>query len=197
MQPDIELETWRGQWQSQETVPPDLQRRVEREIRLARVSVLVAVIVTFAFGIGVPAWAVTSRRTDVMVLAIGVWVFIVVSWIVSLRLGGAAGARPVAATTAAFLQFSIVGCERRRQAIAAAAALYVTMLAFVLAWKYHESIQHAPIDLWTFLTSPPILNVWGITLALALSAAWWRHRLGGNLRTLRELRHQLETPDSR
>lgn len=190
MKPDIELETWRRQWQAQDGVPPDLRRRVERDIRLRRVAVMSAVAVTVIFGCGVPAWAVVSRRADVAVLAAAVWIFIAINWAVSRRLHrGLSG--PVAATTAAFLDFSILTCQRHRRAIAAAAVLYAVMLTFNLSWIYLA--QPTPIGIGAFLTSTRVVIVFAITVALAALAVWRRRKAGRELQSLLDLRRQVES----
>jgi hypothetical protein len=191
VQPDAELDTWRRQWQSHDAVPRDLRRRVEREIRMARVGVVLAVAVTVIFGFGVPTWAILSRRVDVGVLAVGVWGFITINWMVAWSLTRGAS-KPVATTTAAFLDFSVLSCRRHHQAIVAAAVLYAAFLLFVLAWKYHELAQQTSLAFWPFLTSASNMAVWGITAALAVLAIWRRRKLNRELRNLLRLREQLE-----
>lgn len=189
MQTDSELEMWRRQWQAGTAVPPDLKQRVEREIRRRRYGVVGAIAVTIAFGLGVPAWAIASRRADVAVLAVAVWVFIAITWTVSWRLSRGLS-KPAAATTAAYLDFSILSCQRRRSSIAAASVLYVVMLTFNLVWRYQA--QPTPPGVWTFLTSMRIVIAGVITAALAVLAAWSRRRLAREHRNLVSLRRQLE-----
>jgi hypothetical protein len=191
VQPDTELETWRRHWQAHDAVPQDLRQRVEREIRRARFGVAAAVAVTVIFGVGVPIRAILSRRADDVVLAIGVWVFIAINWIVSWSLSRGAS-KPAAATTASFLEFSLLSCRRHHQAITAAAILYAAFLTFVLAWNYHDVAQRTPVGLWAFLTSPPNMVVWGITAGLAVLAVWRRRKLEREWQNLLRLREQLE-----
>jgi hypothetical protein len=192
VQPDTELETWRRQWQAQDTVPLDLKQRVQREIRMRRLGLLAATIVTATFGLGIPAWAVLSRRMDVAVLACAVWMFIAISWAISWRLGGGAS-KPVAATTAAFLDFSIESCQRQRRGIAAAGGLYVAMLAFNLAWVYHAEPQGMQPGVWEFLTSRRIAILAAITIVLAVTGVWRRRTLARRLQNLMTFRRQLES----
>jgi hypothetical protein len=192
VQPDTELETWRRQWQAQDTVPLDLKQRVQREIRMRRLGLLAATIVTATFGLGIPAWAVLSRRMDVAVLACAVWMFIAISWAISWRLGGGAS-KPVAATTAAFLDFSIESCQRQRRGIAAAGGLYVAMLAFNLAGVYHAEPQGMQPGVWEFLTSRRIAILAAITIVLAVTGVWRRRTLARRLQNLMTFRRQLES----
>jgi hypothetical protein len=195
VQPDTELETWRRQWQAQEVVPHHLRQRVEREIRRERISFAAEIAVTVVFGLAAPAWAIISRRADVAVLAAAVWVFIVIAWIVSRGLGRGVS-KPVAATTAAFLDFSILSCQRRHQAITASALLYAAFLVFMLAWKYYELAGGMPLDVWTYLQSWRVAVVCGITAALGALAVRHRLRLEREIRNLSTLRRQLEQPGS-
>jgi hypothetical protein len=189
VQPDIELETWRDQWRAQEGVSPDLRRRVERDIHLRRVAFVASIVVTVIFGCGVPVWAIVSRRADVAVLAAAVWIFIAINWVVSSRLHGGLSA-PIATTTAAFLDFSILNCRRQRSAIAAASALYVVMLTFNLTWIYWA--QPMAGGIWAFLTSARVVTTFAVTLALALLAVRRRARAGQELQNLLDLRRQAD-----
>jgi uncharacterized membrane protein YbhN (UPF0104 family) len=193
VQPDTELETWRRQWQAQDGVPLDLRQRVEHEIRMGRLGLVGAIAVTVSFGLGIPAWAFVSRRADVAVLAAAVWVFIAINWTVSRSLGRGVS-RPVATTAAAFLDFSILSCQRRHRSIAAASVLYAAMLTFNLAWVYQA--QPMPLGVWLFLTRE-VAWVFVITAALAMFALWRRRKLERELSNLLTLRRQLDAPGER
>ena len=171
MQPDTELETWRRQWQAHHHVPADLQRRVEREIRHAKRGLRAAIAVTVFFGVGVPLRAFLTRQPDDIVFAIGVWVFIALTWVVSLRITRGAS-QPAAATTAAFLEFSILSCRRHLAGISAGAVLYVIFLAFIVGLNYLEASRETPIGVWAYLARPSNLVVWGVTAAIGAVAAW-------------------------
>lgn len=184
MQPDTELETWRRQWQAQAGPSPDLRRRVQRDIRLRRLGLMAAVAVTAIFGLGVPAWAMVSRRADVAVLAGAVWVFIAINWAVSWRLDrGLSG--PAATTTAAFLDFSILNCQRKRRAIAAASVLYAAMMTFNLTWIY---LAQTSVGISAFLTSPRVVIAFAVTVALAVLAVRHRRKASRELQNLLDLR---------
>ena len=60
METDNELETWRLEWQTENFVPPDLRKRVERDIRRHRLSFWASVAVTIVIGGGTTLWAVVS-----------------------------------------------------------------------------------------------------------------------------------------
>lgn len=187
MQPDPELETWRRQWQSDQRVPPDLGRRVAREIRGAKRGMLIAIGITMFFGVGVPLRAYLGGRPEDVVLAIGVWIFIVLTWITSLRITRGAS-KPAAATTAAFLDFSILSCRRHLAEITAAVILYLLLLAFIVWLNYRESSQQAPIGLHVYLTSWRYLVIWAVTATLGVFALRRRQVLHRELRNLLEIR---------
>ncbi|HYN10033.1 MAG TPA: hypothetical protein VES67_21795 [Vicinamibacterales bacterium] len=175
MQPDLELETWRRQWQARETVPPDLTRRVERELRHARRAQLLAIGVTIGFGVAVPVRASLTGRPDDVVLAIGVWVFIVLAWVVSWRIMRG-DSKPAAATTTAFLDFSILSCRRHLTEVGAAAMLYAVFLTFIMWLQYREFAAQTGAGPWAFVTRTHSLVVWAVTAALG-GFAWWRRQL--------------------
>ena len=190
---DVELQSWQRQWQAVAEVPGDLQQRVRRQVQSARLGLIGSILVTMVFGIGLPAWAVVSQRTDVVVLAVGVWLVIVVAWITSLTLSKGTW-KPAAQTTTAFLEFSILSCRRNRQAIAAAAVLYLVLLVFVKTWKYYELARQAPLDPLKYLTTDFNIGVWLVTLALAGLAIWRRRVLQQELDNLQKLsRHYVTT----
>ena len=185
MQPDPELETWRQQWQADRRVPPDLQRRVAREIRSAKIGVMLSVAVTVIFGVGVPLRAWLTGRPEDVVLAIGVLAFIGLTWLTSLRITRGA-TKPAAETTAAFLDFSILSCQRNLAGITAGAILYTFFLAFIVGLNYREASAQAPIELWRYLTRRENLVVWAVTAVIG-AVAWRRRR-----QLLQELRNLLE-----
>jgi hypothetical protein len=185
MQPDPELEAWRRQWQADRSVPPDLQRRVEREIRAARRGVIVSIAVTLIFGIAIPLRAWLAGRPEDLVLAVGVVVFIALTWATSLRITRGAQ-KPAGATTAAFLDFSILSCRRTLAGITAGAILYVIFLAFIIGVNYRGALQESPIGLWPYLMRPRNLVVWAVTAVIG-AVVWRRRRL-----CQRELRNLLE-----
>src|SRR5712692_7109785 len=176
MELDLELDTWRRHWQTESVVPADLKQRVERETRIMRRFVVAEVAVTVIWGGGSVGWAALSRRTDALVLTVGIWVFIAIAWTISLLLRRGAWT-PATATTASFLELSILRCRRRREAIMAQSLLYVMILAFDLAWIYFEKAQRIPLDPWPFLSTRGLVWVWVITAALGAVAVWQRRKL--------------------
>jgi len=78
---DTELETWRREWQSETTVPPDLRRRVERQSRWRKVTVAGDILVTVVIGGGVIALAarepqrfrIVDGRADREAMAREIW----------------------------------------------------------------------------------------------------------------------------
>ena len=191
MQADVELDSWRRHWQADTLVLPDLKELVERETRRMRRFVVGEIIVTMAFGGGSLVWAALSRRTDVLVLAIGIWLFIVSAWTLALRLRRGAWA-PVTATTRAFLDLAILRCRRRREALMAQSVLYAMIVAFDLAWIFFSSTHRATRGAVAFLTSAGVVWVWVVTLVLGVAVLRQRRTLARELEALTSLRRQID-----
>jgi hypothetical protein len=182
---DLELEQWQRQWRAQETVPPDLVKAVETGTCNRRRGLIVEIVVTVVMGGGVLAWAYASARAEVFVLAMAVWIFIAIAWIASMYLSRGTW-QPVTATTAAFVEISILRCERNLQAIALQAILYVVILTFDLVWLYFYRGESSVRD---FLMRPPVLLfLFVVTPLFATAAVLHRRRLLRELRSLRSVR---------
>ncbi len=193
MEPDVELDTWRRDWQAGAIAPANVTQRVERETRMMWRFVIAEIAVTVVFAGGSVAWAALSHRRDALGLVIAIWAFIAIAWTISWLLRrGAWG--PVMATTTAFLELSILRCRRRREAIVAQCVLYLMIFSFDLAWIYFQRAQESPLDVATFLTTGSVVWTWMITAALAVMAVRQRQRLGRELKYLTRLQAQLEHP---
>ena len=187
---DLELEGWQRLWQSQ-PASIDLRQKVEAGNRAMRHGLMLEIAVTLLMGGGSLLWAIASERAEVLVLAVAVWGFIAIAWTASILLRRGVW-QPAASTTAAFLNVSILRCERGLQAIAVQAALYVAILAFDLVWLYWY-LQET--DVWTFLTRTLVLIVVGIvTPILGAVALWYRGRVRRELENLRRLATSLPLP---
>ena len=98
--------------------------------------------------------------------------------------------QPATATTAAFMEISILRCERGLQAIRAQALLFVLILGFDLVWLY---AYRAETNLWTFLTRPAVVLIaWVGTAIAAVAAFWYRRHLRRERESLLRLRRELE-----
>jgi hypothetical protein len=190
METDAELETWRREWQRNEVILLDLKQRVERETRNLRRSRYAEIAVTVVFGGSVLAWALVSWRPIAAALAIGIWFFIAVAWVVSIRLSRDV-LTPSAATTTAFLELSIRRCRNRLHGLTAQCVLFVMIFAFDLVWIYHYQGETRTMEPWAFLTAGRMLPVWSLTAMVAAAAIWYRRQLNRELQNLLNLRHQL------
>ena len=148
------------------------------------------IIVTIIFGGGSLAGC-ASLRTDVFVLALGVWAFIAIAWTISFLLRRGAWT-PLTATTMAFVELSILRCRRRRESIVAQALLYFMILGFNLTWIHFARGPAAGRPVIAFLTGSEFAWVWAITLALGVVAIKQRQRLAREFGTLMDLRLQIE-----
>jgi hypothetical protein len=182
---DLELELWQRQWRTQEGVPPDLARSVDAGTRRLRRWLIVEIANTIIIGGGVLVWAGLSRRTDVIVLAIAVGILFAVAWMASLLLRRGIW-QPDTATTTAFVEISILRCERSLQAIWVQAALYVVILTFDLVWLY---FYRGESNVGEFLMRPAVLVfLFLVTPLVAAAAMWYRRQLLRELKNLSELR---------
>ena len=192
MEPDNELETWQREWQAEGFVPRDLRKRIDRDMRRRRLSFWASVAVTILMGGGITLWAALSRESAVVVLLAAVWLFIGITWATSITLDRMRGSsKPLAETTAAFLEFAIHGCRVRRRGIAVAAALYAGFFSFMLAWKYHQLAAGMPLDVATYLTSGRVMTQCAITAVLAAVAVSRRRQLERELHHLITLKERL------
>jgi hypothetical protein len=184
---DLELEQWQQQWQAQ-AVPSDLVEAVEKGTRRIRQSLIAEVAVSVIFGGGATAWAVGSGRLDVAVLAIGIWTFIAIAWIASTRLRRGAW-QPAATTTAAFIDLSILRCERALQGLWIQAVLYVAILSFDLIWLYDYRDETS----FTEMLIHPVVLVFLAVIPSIMAAAHvgYRRRVRRELANLVSLRRQL------
>lgn len=190
MEADVELDSWRLLWQARAPVVPDVRARVERETRRMRWFVAGEIAITIVFGGGSLGWAALARRTDVLVLAIGVWLLLAIAWTLAFLLRRGAWA-PAAATTTAFLDLTILRCRRRHEAVAAQVGLYLMILGFDLTWIYFSTPRPVPGAL-AFLTSTAVVWVWAITAVLAVAAARYRQKLARELAALTGLRREID-----
>jgi hypothetical protein len=188
---DTELERWRVEWRAHDAIPPSLVRRVERDRRRMRWNVAGEIAITIAMGAGSLGWAIASRRADVAMLAAGVWILIAIAWTISILLRRGAW-QPAATTTTAFIEISLLRCERRLLAITIQAWMYALILGFDLVWLYS---YRGETSVWTFLTRPAVVLIaWVGTAVAGAGAIWYRKRLRRELENLRKLRRELESP---
>jgi hypothetical protein len=184
-EPDLELEGWRRQWQADDAVPSDLVKRVDAGTKSMQRGLIAEILVTIVIGGWGLGWAIASRRPEVVVLAIGIWILIAIAWIASMLLRRGAW-QPVTATTTAFVEVSILRCQRSLQAIWIQMVLYVVILIFDLVWLYN---YRAESSVGEFLMRPMVVIVLTVvTPALAAAAVWYRRRLLRELKNLVRLR---------
>lgn len=189
---DPELDAWQRQWKTHDAVPPDLRRRVEREIRAGRYAIVLPVMVTVLFGGGTLAWALMSGRRDAYLVATATWAFIAITSLTAYGLTQWIGHNraPAAATATAFLEFMIQACRGKRAGIVGAAVLYPSFLVFMLVWRYRTPPTFASVS--EYLLSGPVLTFAVITVALAVLGVRAYRRLGAELHSLRAMRRQFE-----
>jgi len=193
MNVDTELEGWRQQWQSCTAVPLDLRRKVERQSRFMKISLIGEALVTIIIGGAVIGWAARSPDAGTVLLAVGTWVYIAIAWAFSLTVNRGSWS-PSAQNTAAFVDLSVRRCRGRLAAVWFAAGLFLFQIVFVLGWVYHYSPAHLPPLLtWLFFGSIPIDIVWICTPAFFGFLLWYRRRKRAELACLIGLQEQMPT----
>lgn len=171
---DIELDTWRRDWQSESAVPLELRRCVERQSRWLKVMVAADVLVTVAIGGGVTGLAARSPRPDMLLLAAATWLFIAVAWTFRLTISRGLWS-PTAIDTAAFVDLSIRRCRAQLAATLFGAGLFVCEMAFCLGWIYMHFAPRPPLLLWLFGSWSNGL-VWLISLVFFVFLVWYRRK---------------------
>ena len=177
MKPDLELESWRAEWQADAEVPADLRRKVARGTRNMRLMLALEVLVTVTIGGGYTAWAVWKPRAEMLVLAITCWLFLAVAWAVAIVTRRGTWS-PAALTTADFVDLSIRRCRGKLTAARFGIALYFVEMVFCLTWLYRDPARRVPAPAIVFAVVTPIFLV---------AMARYRRKARAELARLREL----------
>ena len=195
MTTDVELESWRRQWQSRSVAAVDaeaaerLRRRVLRETRWLKLSLIVPILVTLGIGGTVILRALRTGQALEVVLAIETWGFIVAVWAGALWTARGTW-RPLGDTTAAFVDVSI----RRRVANLRGATLGACFYVFQLLFIVVTLAAASPAGIMPILTSTYFVLIGWIGLPCGLAAVYWfRRRQRADLERLRELERQLRS----
>jgi hypothetical protein len=186
MKTNAELDTWRLLWQARADRPnaADLRDRVERETRRRRIALIVPVLVTIIIGGWTVLRAMASPEVDNIVLAVETWLFISVIWAGSLWIDRGTW-RPLANTTAAFVDVSIRRCRSTLSALRFGALVYVAQFVFVFFWK--SSMGLAAL----FTSWPVVVLGWVGGPVLVAFGSWYARKKRTELGRLLDLRRQL------
>ncbi len=156
--PDLELEAWREQWQSDAEVPADLRRKVARGTRNMRLMLGLEVLVTVTVGGGYTLWAATVPSAEMLVLAADVWLLIAAAWTVAFITRRRTWS-PAAMTTADFVDLSIRRCRGKLASLRFSIWLYFAQMAFSLAWLYRVPARRTPMPAIIYGVVTPIFLV--------------------------------------
>lgn len=183
MNVDLELESWRQQWQSVSVVPPDLRKRVDRQSRFLKLALIADTLVTVGIGGPVVAWAVMSPAPDIIVLAVVTWILIAGAWAFRFRITrGNWG--PASVDTNAYIEFLIGRCRAQLASIRFGAVLFLVNLAFSLGWvRYHA---RSPLALFSWRMD----LVWTVTAVFYVYLPWWNRRKKAELAWLLSLKEE-------
>jgi hypothetical protein len=187
---DLELDRWRELWQTQhDAAPLDLRARVDRQTRRIRWLLVLPVLVTIVMGGGFGWQAIDSPSFDSIALAAATWTFIAAAWTIAL-VNSRGTWRPLAETTAAYLDLSIRRCRSTLRGLAWGVALYVVELAFCVGWRLYRLDGDVPVAHVLASASVVVLGWVGLPAFVGL-AIWYGRRTRAELARLEELRHQL------
>jgi hypothetical protein len=197
MSVDLELESWRQQWQSPTGESPaagvprklDLRKKVARQSRLMRLALALDCLVTVVIGGGVTLLAARSWGLDTASLAFATWVFLAAAW--TFVLGANSGNwSPASQDTAEFLELSIRRAHAAIRATIFQTVLFWTEIVFCLGWIYRHNGVRRPVLVWLLPTSIAMGSVWVVSLAFSIFIVWFRRRKRRELECLIELRKQ-------
>lgn len=158
MIPDLELESWRAQWQADAEVPADLRRKVARDTRFMHVMLALEVLVTVTIGGGSIVWAALEPRAEMFVLAAAVWIFLAAAWTFAIVTRRGAWS-PAAVTTADFIELSIRRCRGKLAAMRFGLGLYFAEMAFCLTWLYRDPARRVPAPAIVFGVVTPVFLI--------------------------------------
>jgi hypothetical protein len=190
MNTDMELEIWREQWQSDASIPADLQRKVDRQSRQMKIGLIANIVVTAAMGGGWTAWALLSKDSGIAMVAMAVWFFVAVAWTFVLRINRGLW-RPSAVDAATFVNLSVKRCEAVLQAVWFAGILFVAEAVFDLSWIYLHTDIHYGWILWLLFGSLRTDIVWILTVAFFGGLVWYWRRKRRELIRLLKLRDEM------
>jgi hypothetical protein len=189
MSANIDFGAWRERWQSHSDALNirDLRRRLDRETQRMRIAMIWPVLVTVIAGGGTLLAALRSRVADDLVLALGVWCFILTCWSCGLWLARN-NWRPLAETTSSYVQLSIARCRSALISIQLGKVLYCIGFAGIIVWKsyYHSSNMFAVLTAW-----PTVVFATMVTPAVFLTLASFARRRRGELAALIEIQRQI------
>jgi hypothetical protein len=189
MNANVDLGVWRQQWKSR-SEPSDVRDPrgwVDRETRRMRVAMIGPVLVTIVAGGGTLLAALSSRRMSDIVLAVGVWCFILTCWSCGLWIARNTW-RPLAETTNCYVQASIARCRSALSSMRFAAILYCVGLVGVVLWKshYHSSSLYLVLQAW-----PTVVFATVITPVFFLSLSYFARKRRKELTSLLEIERQI------
>jgi hypothetical protein len=192
---DGEMENWRRQWQDGAKPAADadaierLRRSVQRETSWSKWGLVFPILATLWSGATIVLPALRSGRPLGVLLGVESLVFIVVVWVVAVWLGRGTW-RPLADTTAAFIDVSIRRREAYFRGAIAGACLYVAQFAFLVLLMGLQS----PIGIVGALSSPPAKIIGWIGMPVVFAGLYWfGRRQRADLERLRELKRQLQS----
>ena len=190
MSVDAELDEWRREWQSDGAVPPDLRKRVERQVRILKIGLIADIAVTVGIGGATAVLAIRSPHPDMIVLAAATWLFIAVAW--AFRLTSTRGRwSPAAVDSAAFTEFLVADCRRKLAGLRFGTWLFACEMIFCLTWIYYHSSRQQPVWQWLRFSAGWMDGVWALTVVFYVFVVWYRRKKRAELERLLALQGEM------
>jgi len=162
---------------------------VRRETRSLKLNLVFPILVTVVIGGAIILRALRTGQAIDILLAGETWTFIVVTWVGCMWIARGTW-RPLADTTAAFVDISI----RRREANLRGATFGTFLYVFQLAFTVIALSAASPAGIVPVLTSINVIVAGWIGLPVGLAILYWfRRRQRADLERLRELKRQLQS----
>ena len=191
VEPELDRGGGSGRGKRSDEIERTRQTRSDGACCATRARIMLGLIAPILVTVGIGGWialrALRSGQMTDAVLAVESWLFILVVWAGCLWIGRGTW-RPLADTTAAFIDISIRRCRSNLRAASFGAWLYVCQLLFVMLWRFFSSA----IELTALLTSwPVVLLGWvGVPVFFA-SRSWFMRAQRAELDRLLDLDRQL------
>jgi hypothetical protein len=188
---DDELEMWQRQWLAQPPVSIDLIRKVERQTVYMRLDWM-AQIAPALVGLGTVVAAIMMRSWTWILLACGIWVFIIIGWRFMIQNTKGVWA-PVSETTAAYLDLSVERCRRKLVNFRFGMAFAMLLTIFVMVVDYQilasAGVLRTRADYMT--VAGAFLFTMAITFCVMLIQAGKRKKAAAELEYLLDLQRKL------
>jgi len=199
---DEEFTAWRDEWRKDPAMPIQLVQRIERHTARMQTLRAAEIIVTILVGGAVVAAAVMHPMLDQtywVTFAAGIWLFLAIAWIVSIR-STRDSWRVAEQTTAGYVSLQVRRIERQLERSVLSAIFGALLSAFVLTFVY-QAVAHSLANRGVRMGGEDAASFWivggVVNLVVIVAGIGQRRRMRAELARLRELQRQMERQDGR